>query len=139
MLVGENMTRVLVIDDDKFVRASIRAVLESAGHIVADVGDADEGIAMQRANPFDVVIVDLVMPRKEGLETIRELKTGYPELPVVAISGGGDIVRKNFVQTATAFGANETLEKPFGGDELLSALNNAVCPRPNHGVHANSA
>ncbi len=136
MLFGEYMTRVLVIDDDKFVRASIRAVLESAGHMVADVGDADEGIAMQRANPFDVVVVDLVMPQKEGLETIRELKISYPDLPIIAISGGGDIVRKNFVQTATAFGANATLEKPFGGDELLGALHEAMRTHPEH---ANSA
>ena len=122
MLYGKNMSRILVIDDDKFVRTSIRAVLESAGHTVAESGDADAGIALQRENPFDVVIVDLVMPKKEGLETIRELKADYPDLPIVAISGGGEIVKKNFVQAATLFGATATLEKPFGGDDLLEAL-----------------
>jgi len=120
------MSRILVIDDDKFVRTSIRTVLQSVGHKVVEVGDADTGIDLHRNAPFDVVIVDLVMPNKEGLQTIRELKHEYPELPIVAISGGGKIVRKNFVQTAELFGAATTLEKPFGGEELLNALEDAT-------------
>jgi len=116
------MSRILVIDDDKYVRTSIRAVLEGVGHEVSDAGDADMGLAMQRSNPFDAVIVDLVMPKKEGLETIRELKHDYPSLPIIAISGGGDIVRKNYIQAAELFGAVATLEKPFDGDELLSTV-----------------
>ncbi len=120
------MCRVLVIDDDKFVRTSICAVLEGAGHEVQDTGDADTGIGYQHDSPFDLVIVDLVMPQKEGLETIRELKGDYPDLPIIAISGGGDIVRKSFTQAAELFGAAATLEKPFGGDELLDVLAEAV-------------
>lgn len=120
------MRRILIIDDDKFVRTSIRAVLEGAEYEVAEAGDADAGIDLQHRTPFDVVIVDLVMPNKEGLETIRELKRDYPNLPIVAISGGGSIVRKNFVQAAELFGATATLEKPFGGDDLLSTLDRAV-------------
>ena len=116
------MSRILVIDDDKFVRTSIRAVLESAGHEVTDTSDADSGLAFQRTTPFDVAIVDLIMPDKEGLETIRELKGDFPDLPIIAISGGGEIVRKNFVQAAELFGAVATLEKPFGGEDLLNAL-----------------
>ncbi|MBL4614287.1 MAG: response regulator [Magnetovibrio sp.] len=116
------MSRILVIDDDRFVRTSIRAVLESVGHEVADAGDADAGIELQRLSLFDVVIVDLVMPQKEGLETIRELKNDYPDLPIIAISGGGEIIRKNFVEAAELFGATSTLEKPFGGEDLLNAI-----------------
>jgi len=120
------MSRILIIDDDKFVRTSIRAVLECAGHEVSDVGDADSGIDQQRQDPFDVVIVDLVMPQKEGLETIRELKQDFPDLPIVAISGGGVIVKKSFIQAATVFGATTTLEKPFGGEQLLNAIETAM-------------
>lgn len=105
--------RVLVIDDDLYVRRSIRIVLEGAGYEVSDVGDADVGIGLHRTTPFDVVIVDLLMPRKEGLETIRELKRDFPTLPIMAISGGGDIIRKNFVQAAEAFGATATLKNPL--------------------------
>lgn len=120
------MSRVLVIDDDKFVRTSIRAVLEGAGYEVSDSSDAETGLGLQRANPFDVVIVDLIMPNKEGLETIRELRRDFSSLPIIAISGGGDIVRKNFFQAAELFGAQITLEKPFDGGDLLAALNTAL-------------
>jgi len=118
--------RVLVIDDDLYVRRSIRIVLEGAGYEVSDVGDADVGIGLHCTTPFDVVIVDLLMPRKEGLETIRELKRDFPTLPIMAISGGGDIIRKNFVQAAEAFGATATLKKPFDGDDLLNTLKAVV-------------
>ena len=123
---GVDMSRILVIDDDKFVRTSIRAVLEGAGHEVSDASDAETGLGMQRDNPFDIAIVDLIMPNKEGLETIRELKRDFPGLPIIAISGGGDIVRKNYFQAAELFGASMTLEKPFDGGDLLAALENAV-------------
>ena len=120
------MSRILVIDDDKFVRTSIRAVLEGAGYEVSDASDAEAGIGLQRSNPFDVAIVDLIMPNKEGLETIRELNSDFPNLPIIAISGGGEIVRKNFFQAAELFGAKLTLEKPFDGDDLLGALKDAL-------------
>jgi len=126
MRFGADMSRILVIDDDKFVRTSIRAVLEGAGNEVSDASDAETGLGLQRANPFDVAIVDLIMPNKEGLETIRELKRDFPALPIIAISGGGDIVRKNFFQAAELFGAKITLEKPFDGGELLAAIEDAL-------------
>ena len=130
------MSRILVIDDDKFVRASIRVVLEGAGHEVSDASDAEIGLGLQRANPFDVVIVDLIMPNKEGLETIRELKTDFPSLPIIAISGGGEIVRKNFFQAAEVFGAKLTLEKPFDGRELLDTVMNALGMEPSVAVQS---
>jgi len=116
------MSRILVIDDDKFVRISIRAVLETAGYDVDDVGGANEGLTLQRLTSFDAAIVDLMMPHKDGLETIRELRQYEADLPILAISGGGDIVRKNFVKAAEMFGANATLEKPFEGEDLLSTV-----------------
>lgn len=116
------MSRVLVIDDDKYVRMSIRAVLEAAGYAVDDASNAFDGLALQDTNAFDVAIVDLIMPQKDGLETIQDLKSNDPDLPIVAISGGGVIVRHNFVKSATLFGAAATLEKPFDGDELVSII-----------------
>ena len=122
------MSRILIIDDDRFVRTSIRAVLESAGYDVQDTGDADTGISAQKDQPFDLAIIDLIMPQKEGLETIRELKAEFPELPIIAISGGGEIVRKNFIEAAQLFGAGATLEKPFGGEELLDTIAALLSP-----------
>lgn len=134
MTNGAEMSRILVIDDDKFVRTSIRAVLEGAGHEVSDSSDAETGLSMQRDNPYDVAIVDLIMPNKEGLETIRELKRDFPGLPIIAISGGGDIVRKNYFQAAELFGACVTLEKPFDGGDLLHALEDALASEPRKHV-----
>ncbi|MBL4747962.1 MAG: response regulator [Magnetovibrio sp.] len=116
------MSRILIIDDDKFVRMSIRAVLEAAGYDVDEASDAVSGLSLQKSCNFDAVIVDLIMPQQDGLETIKELKANNPDLPIVAISGGGVFVRKNFVSSAVLFGANATLEKPFEGDELLGAI-----------------
>ncbi|MBF0251034.1 MAG: response regulator [Alphaproteobacteria bacterium] len=124
------MSRILVIDDDKFVRVSIGAVLRAAGHEVVEAGDADAGIALYRGYPSDVVLVDIVMPNKEGLETIRELVRDFPGIRIIAISGAGQIVSKNFALTAKAFGAMAALEKPFGGDELLAAVNTVAQTDP---------
>lgn len=124
------MRRVLVIDDDKFVRISIRTVLQAAGYDVDVANNAFEGMALQKEKNFDAAIVDLIMPKKDGLETIQELKENEPGLPIIAISGGGTIVRKNFVSAASLFGASATLEKPFEGDELLLTLASILKDRP---------
>ena len=123
------MCRVLIIDDDKFVRISIRTVLETAGYNVDDAMNAFEGVALQKKNSYDAAIVDLIMPHKDGLETIQELKQNEPDLPIVAISGGGTVIHKNFVSAATLFGANTTLEKPFEGEELLLALAGVIATK----------
>lgn len=116
------MSRILVIDDDKFVRISIRTVLEAEGYEVEEAKDAFEGIALQKAYLFDAAIVDLLMPHKDGLETIQGLKESDPELPILAISGGGTTIHQSFLKAAKLMGANATLEKPFGGAELLSTV-----------------
>jgi len=121
-----SMPNILVIDDDKFVRISIRTVLESAGYDVDECNNGNDGVALQKKQGFDAVIVDLMMPHKDGLETIRDLKENNDGLPIIAISGGGDIVRQNFVKAAFIFGASATLEKPFDGDELLSTLSSVI-------------
>ena len=120
------MCRVLVIDDDKFVRISIRTVLEADGYDVDEAKDAFEGMALQKAFKFDAVIVDLLMPHKDGLETIQSLKEYNPNLPILAISGGASSAHQSFLNAATLMGATATLEKPFGGEELLSTMATVV-------------
>ena len=120
------MSRVLVIDDDKFVRISIRTVLEADGYEVDEAKDAFEGMALQKAYTFDAAIVDLLMPHKDGLETIQGLKEYNPNLPILAISGGMSSAHQSFLNAATLMGATATLEKPFGGDELLATMANVV-------------
>ena len=73
---------------------------------------------------FTVMITDLIMPEKEGIETIIEVKKNYPAVKIIAISGGGEVGPENFLVLADALGAHTTLKKPFSGQELIRAIKN---------------
>ena len=115
------MARILVIDDDDAVRATIRRVLERAGYLVEVAVNGADGIRFYRAAPHDLVITDLYMPEKEGIETIQELRAERPDLPILAVSGGilGD---KSGLTDAELFGASATLAKPFTTEQLQSTV-----------------
>src|SRR5688572_234064 len=83
------MQRILVIDDDEQVRALLYEILDRAGFKVVEATNGVEGLKLYRAQPADLVITDLIMPEKEGVETILELRREFPDVRVVAISGGG--------------------------------------------------
>lgn len=122
------MARVIVIDDHYAMRQTIREVLEDQGHEVFDAPDGEAGIQMQRRNPADLVITDIFMPHKEGMSTIRELCQEFPELPVVAMSGGNRDLStpEGFIELARRFGACGTLTKPFHIADLLAAVTMAL-------------
>ncbi len=113
------MSKVLVIDDDRMVRETVKIILESAGHTVVLASNGREGLKTFAADTPDIVITDILMPEKEGIETIAELRRLKPDLPIVAISGGGRIGNMNFLKLAESFGANHTLTKPFEPEEIL--------------------
>ncbi len=116
------MPLVLVIDDDPQMRATVRRMLTSSGHAVIEASDGCEGLAAFQSHAPDVVITDIMMPGKEGLETIIELRaTGHAK--ILAISGswaGGDA---DFLQMAKKLGADLVLQKPFRAAELQEAVN----------------
>lgn len=119
------MARVLVIDDEKLARFTVREILELAGHEVVEAKNGSQGIAFQKASVFDIVVTDIIMPEKEGVETIIELKQDFPDLPIIAISGGGRTRNLDFLEIAKQYGANKVLAKPFSEEELLGAVD--VC------------
>ena len=122
MLAGI-MKRILVIDDVSEVRTFIRSCLEEYGYFVIEADNGNTGIAAFRQNPVDLVIVDLFMPEKVGIETIIELRKGYPDLKILAISGG--IPRygpDNLLQSAQMLGADCCLGKPFTVQQLLDVI-----------------
>ncbi|MDX1780508.1 MAG: response regulator [Thalassovita sp.] len=123
------MARILVIDDEDDVRFTVSLMLERQGHEVVVACNGAEGIEKQRATPFDAVITDLVMPEKEGIETIRELLQEFPDLPVVAMSGGGRKVTSSYLDVAGFMGAAATLPKPFLEAELVKALETATAAK----------
>jgi len=116
------MSRILVIDDEELVRYSLKRVLEGAGFDVTEAGDGDQGLKAVEAQSFDLVITDIIMPNKEGIETVIDLKRLRPDLKVVAMSGGGRTRNLDYLNVAREFGADEVLAKPFSEDELLAVV-----------------
>jgi len=117
------MARILVVDDEELARFTLRDILESAGHKVEEADNGKEAIAIQNGNPFDLIITDIIMPEKEGIETIAELKRDYPDIKIIAISGGGRTKNLDFLTLAGEFGANMVLAKPFTEDALMKCVN----------------
>jgi CheY-like chemotaxis protein len=114
--------RILVIDDEKLLRQTIRRMLESAGHEVIEAEDGRAGIAAFAKQELDAVVTDIIMPQKEGIETIREIRAANPTIRIVAISGGGRNQNMEFLRLAAKLGASCTLAKPFRKEELLASV-----------------
>ena len=120
------MARVLVIDDEQLARFTIREILETAGHEVVEAKNGNQGVSFQRSSACDIVVTDIIMPEKEGVETIIELRKDYPDLPIIAISGGGRTRNLDFLKIAEQYGAHTILAKPFSEDELLDAVDSLL-------------
>jgi CheY-like chemotaxis protein len=121
------MACILIIDDDDQFRGMLRHMLRREGYEVAEARNGREGIACYRAMPTDLVITDLLMPELEGIETIRQLRRDFPEVKIIAISGGGARGTLNFLKPAKMLGAHRTLSKPFDLEELRQAIREVLC------------
>ena len=124
------MARILIIDDNPDVLNAVHKMLTAEGHSVADSPKSSAGLALHRANPFDLVITDIVMPEKEGISTIIELRGECPDLKIIAMSGGGDFEPYGYLDIAIRVGADRTLPKPFSREELLEAVNDVLSRKP---------
>lgn len=116
------MTAILVIDDDASVREVVSEMLRMEGYDVTIAENGRDAIPMLAQQQFDLVITDLIMPEKEGIETIGEIRRTDREIPIIAISGGGRLGPGDYLQTARHIGADATLAKPFTRQELLTAI-----------------
>lgn len=116
------MALILVIEDEAQVSALIVRVLAQAGHTVAESRDGNEGLARIGAEEPDLVITDLLMPNRDGLETIMQIKRERPRIKVLAISGGDSFVGHSYLEVAKTLGADEVLRKPFRRAALLEAV-----------------
>jgi DNA-binding response OmpR family regulator len=116
------MAKILVIDDERMVRETLKIILTAAGHEVLLADDGYQGIKAFNESAPDLVITDILMPEKEGMETIRELRQSRPDLPIIAISGGGRVGNISFLKVAERFGANRTIAKPFEPELILAAI-----------------
>ncbi len=116
------MRRILVIDDEPHILLMLKKMLEKAGYEVDLASNGNEGLKLFSEVPADLVITDIIMPEKEGLETIREMKRMQSGLKIIAMSGGGKISAENYLGTAKIFGASRILEKPFSQRQIVSAV-----------------
>src|SRR5260370_8977292 len=107
------MARILVIDDDNQLRCLLRLALEMAGHQVIEAVDGEQGLKAYQKHLPDLVLCDLLMDNKEGLETIRELRRRFAEEKIIAMSGGLYGGRGNFLSLAKTFASPKVLTKPF--------------------------
>jgi CheY-like chemotaxis protein len=111
---------ILVIDDEAEVRQTLARML--AGHAVHEAADGGAGLALAAELAPDLVVTDILMPEKEGIETIRELRRAHPRVRILAISGGGQSGTLDFLDMARALGADAALAKPFRRSELLEMV-----------------
>lgn len=120
--------RVLIIDDDPGIRRMIRVNLECIGHEVFDAPDGAVGMAEFKRRNYDLIICDINMPNKDGLEMIRQLRASKQSVSILAISGNTSQYGFNYLPSAIDFGANWTLEKPFNGAEIIGAVQSILIP-----------
>jgi len=115
-----------MIDDNAQLRDLLRTALTKLGYHVTSASNGAEAIEAIGKNQFDVVISDLLMPEKDGIEVIGELRRKQPQARIVAMSGGGRGSREHYLQTAKGLGAHALLGKPFSVTELSAALDTAL-------------
>jgi CheY-like chemotaxis protein len=117
---------ILLVDDDEQFRAMLSEALTNEGHHVVEASDGQQAIKLYADRPTDLVITDLVMPQKEGLEMIVEIKRLHTGVKIIAISGGGRGNSGNYLKMAKAFGAQVVLAKPFLHSEILEAISQVL-------------
>jgi CheY-like chemotaxis protein len=117
------MAKILIIDDDDQFRTMLRQLLERNGYEIKEASGGKEGIKLYRESPTDLIITDLIMPGKDGIETIQEFKKDFPDIKIIAISGGGRLGPQDYLHLAKLLGAQLTLAKPIDLPELLKAIN----------------
>lgn len=122
------MPRILVIDDDEQLRTLLGEILSRAGFEVVEARHGAEGLNLYRARPTDLVITDLIMPEKEGVETIVELRREFPTARIIAMSGGGRQTASDYLRIASQLGARRTISKPFSRQEILDAVRETLAP-----------
>jgi DNA-binding response OmpR family regulator len=136
------MARILVIEDQEMLRATIRSVLEGAGHQIALAVDGADGLKQLRTSDFALVLCDVFMPNKDGIAMLTELRRSGASVPVIMMSGGtprrlraGDPDDMDYLQLATDLGATRTVAKPLNARELRTLVDEVLAREGPKSVH----
>jgi DNA-binding response OmpR family regulator len=124
--MSEAGERIMIVDDDPGIRRALKLLLSKAGYRVTQARDGLEALRLWRDHGGDLVITDLHMPEKNGIETIVELLTHTPGVPIIAMSGGGQTMRLDLLGSTTLLGTVLTIEKPFTLAEMLALVKRAL-------------
>jgi DNA-binding response OmpR family regulator len=116
------MAHILLIDDDDSFRTMLRKTLVFSGHTVVEARNGKEGLALFDRAHADLVITDIVMPEKEGIEVLMELRKKEPPVKIIAMSGGGRVNATDYLRIARQLGAARVLAKPFANEALSAAI-----------------
>jgi DNA-binding response OmpR family regulator len=126
------METILIIDDEAQIRSMVRLILERAGYKVLEAQDGIEGIRVFREAPADLIITDLIMPNKDGIGMIIDLRREFPAVKIIAMSGGGLNRPEGYLRGAQKLGAACTLSKPLNRNDLLRAVRDTLkSPSPS--------
>ncbi len=120
------MTRILVIEDNVAYNKMLKMILEEKGYEVSTAFNGNEGLSLFKENKFDLIVTDIYMPEKEGMETIKEIRSIDPNIKIIAMSGGGKYKEFIYLQFTKDLGADRIFKKPFDNRELLQAISELV-------------
>ncbi len=120
------MAKILVIEDDSSFRNVLVQMLAKAGYEVRQAGDGNQAVEVCTDFNPDLVLTDIIMPDKEGLETIQDLLAINPNLKIIAMSGGGKFGPDSYLPLAQKLGAKASLQKPFMREELISTIESVL-------------
>ena len=113
---------IILADDDADQRLSLKLALELAGYTVREAADGRQALALQREHAASVLITDIFMPESDGFEAIVAFRSEFPGTKIVAVSGGGQRAKADYLSSARLMGVDATLQKPFEIDALLDTL-----------------
>jgi len=120
------VSKILVIDDDALVRNTIAHILGREGYELVFASDGRQGLQLFKSEHPELIITDIIMPEKEGLEVIREIREMCSDSKIIAISGGGRLGNSDFLAMAAKFGACEIIVKPFDPSELTESVSRCL-------------
>ena len=125
------MARILIIDDEPQIRSMLTLMLEREGYEVVEASDGVAGIKIYRQSPVDLIITDLIMPNKDGIGMIIDLKKEFPDVKIIAMSGGGLNKPDGYLKGGKKLGAACTLTKPIDREEMLRAVRETLRNSPS--------
>ncbi len=120
------MAHILVIDDEEMIRYTVRTALEMESHNVKEAENGLRAMDILLENTFELIITDIIMPEKEGIQTILDIRGHLPDIPIIVITGGDPKRRMLYSKTATVLGANRILFKPFSDEKLIGLVNDCL-------------